>query len=324
MLQRLTILSTLLISIFASATNVAYAQTYPSQPIKMVVAFPAGGTTDLLARVFARKMSELLNQPVTVENRTGAGGIIGTEYVARAAPDGQVIMLGTVGTMSVNQSLYKKLPYDVEKDFVPITLLATLPNILLTNPSLPFKNTKELIAYAKANPGKFTFGSTGNGTTPHLAVEEFAMKAGIQLQHVPFKGSADGMASVLGGHVMAHSDATGWAPLVDAGTCRLLATYGSKRTKRWANVPTLNELGYDTVSDSPFGIGGPKGMDPAITRKLQDTFKKTLEDPQVLAIFDKFDQSVIYMGTEEYTQYARDNFQKEKAIIDKLGLAKPA
>jgi tripartite-type tricarboxylate transporter receptor subunit TctC len=154
------------------------------------------------------------------------------------------------------------------------------------------------VDYAKANPGKFTFGSTGNGTTPHLAVEEFAMKAGIQLQHVPFKGSADGMASVLGGHVMAHSDATGWAPHVDAGTCRLLATYGSKRTKRWSNVPTLNELGYDTVSDSPFGIGGPKGMDPAVVRKLQDAFKKTLEDPQVLATFEKFDQASSFLLEE--------------------------
>jgi tripartite-type tricarboxylate transporter receptor subunit TctC len=130
------------------------------------------------------------------------------------------------------------------------------------------------------------------------------------------------MAALLGGHVMSHSDATGWAPHVDAGTCRLLATYGSKRTKRWPNVPTLNELGYDTVSDSPFGIGGPKGMDPAVTRKLQDAFKKTLEDPQVLATFEKFDQSVIYMNTEEYTKFARDNYQKEKVIIEKLGLAK--
>jgi tripartite-type tricarboxylate transporter receptor subunit TctC len=123
---------------------------------------------------------------------------------------------------------------------------------------------------------------------------------------------------------MSHSDATGWAPHVDAGTCRLLATYGSKRTKRWPNVPTLTELGYDTVSDSSFGIGGPKGMDPAVTRKLHDAFKKTLEDPQVLATFEKFDQSVIYLNSEDYAKFARDNYQKEKVIIEKLGLAKPA
>ena len=155
-----------------------------------------------------------------------------------------------------------------------------------------------------------------------MAVEEFAHKAGIQLLHIPFKGGADGIAGVLGGHVMAMSDSTSWAPHVDAGTCRLLATYGSKRTKRWPNVPTLNELGYDTISDSPFGIGGPKGMEASVVRKLHDTFKKTLEDPQVLATFEKYDQSVIYMSTEDYARFAREQFQKEKALIEKRGFSK--
>jgi len=216
----------------------------------------------------------------------------------------------------------QKMQFNPLQDFTFIACLTGYTFGIVVRSDSPIKSIKDLVDYAKTNPGKFTFGSTGNGTTPHLAVEEFAMKAGIQLQHIPFKGNADGMAALLGGHVMSHSDATGWAPHVDAGTCRLLATYGSKRTKRWPNVPTLNELGYDTVSDSPFGIGGPKGMDPAVTRKLQDAFKKTLEDPQVLATFEKFDQSVIYMNTEEYTKFARDNYQKEKVIIEKLGLAK--
>jgi tripartite-type tricarboxylate transporter receptor subunit TctC len=129
------------------------------------------------------------------------------------------------------------------------------------------------------------------------------------------------MQALLGGHIMSHSDATGWGPHVDAGTCRLLATYGSKRTKRWPNVPTLNELGYDTISDSPFGIGAPKGMDPALTQKLHDAFKKTLDDPAVIAIFEKYDQSVIYMNTADYTKFAQVNYLKEKAVIEKLGLA---
>ena len=146
-------------------------------------------------------------------------------------------------------------------------------------------------------------------------------KAGIQLTHVPFKGRSDGLQALLGGHINAHSDATGWAPHVDSGALRLLATYGSKRTKRWPKVPTLNELGYDTVSDSPFGIGGPRGMDPAIVRKLQDAFKKTLSDPAVLAAFEKYDQPVIYMGTEEYTKFIRDTYAKEKVTIERLGLA---
>ncbi len=185
----------------------------------------------------------------------------------------------------------------------------------------PIKSIKDLVDFAKANPGKFTYGSTGNGTSPHLAVEEFAQRAGIQLNHIPFKGNADNMQAVLGGHTMAASDATGWGPHVDSGKLRLLATYGSKRTKRWASVPTLDELGFKTVSDSPFGVCGPKGMDPAIVRTLHDGFRKTLEDPAVMASFDKYDQTVIYMNTDQYTKWARDTYAAEKSTIERLGLA---
>jgi tripartite-type tricarboxylate transporter receptor subunit TctC len=151
-------------------------------------------------------------------------------------------------------------------------------------------------------------------------MEEFAQRAGIKLSHIPYKGNADGMAALLGGHVMSHSDSTGWAPHVDAGKVRLLATYGSKRTTKWPNVPTLKDLGYDTVSDSPFGIGGPRGMDPALVKRLQDAFKKTVEDPAVLAMLDKFNQPVIYMDSAEYTKFAADTFEAEKKTIQRLGL----
>ncbi len=153
-------------------------------------------------------------------------------------------------------------------------------------------------------------------------MEEFAAQAGIQLNHVPFKGNADNMQAILGGHVMAASDATGWAPHVDSGRLRLIATYGSKRTKRWPAVPTLNELGYRTLSDSPFGMCGPKGMEPAVVRALHDAFRKTLEDPAVLAVFDKFDQPVIYLDTEQYTRWARETYEAERATMQRLGLAK--
>jgi tripartite-type tricarboxylate transporter receptor subunit TctC len=186
----------------------------------------------------------------------------------------------------------------------------------------PIRSIADLVKWAKANPGKFTYGSTGIGTSPHLAIEEFAQRAGIELNHVPFKGNADAMQAVLGGHVMSASDSTGWAPHVDSGRLRLLATYGSKRTKRWPNVPTLDELGFKTVSDSPFGVCGPKGMDPAVVKILHDGFKKTLEDPAVLAIFDKFDQSIIYMDTATYTQFAQDTFHSERATMVRLGMAK--
>jgi tripartite-type tricarboxylate transporter receptor subunit TctC len=192
---------------------------------------------------------------------------------------------------------------------------------LVVQAESPIKSIADLVAFAKANPEKFTYGSTGIGTSPHLAVEEFAQRAGIKLTHVPFKGNADNMQAILGGHTMAASDATGWGPMVESGKLRLLATYGSKRTRRWPHVPTLDELGYKTVSDSPFGVGAPKGMDASLTRVLHDAFKRTLDDPAVLAAFDKYDQSVIYMNTEDYTRFARDSFAAEKATIERLGMA---
>jgi len=307
----------------ASIALPALAQSsFPSRPIKLICPWPAGGSTDAVMRAIAESAARILNNPVIIENKGGASGMLGPNELVSAKPDGYTLSQLTIGVLRLPHM--QKMQFDPMLDFTYVACLTGYTFGIVVRADSPIKSIKDLVAYAKAKPGEFTFGSTGNGTTPHLAVEEFAMKAGIKLQHVPFKGNADGMQALLGGHVMSHSDATGWGPHVEAGTCRLLATYGSKRTKRWPNIPTLNELGYDTVSDSPFGIGAPKGMDPAVTRKLHDTFKATLEDPKVLASFEKYDQSVIYMNTEEYTKFARENYAKEKKIIEQLGLAKQA
>jgi tripartite-type tricarboxylate transporter receptor subunit TctC len=301
----------------------AMAQSnFPSRPIKLICPWPAGGSTDAVMRAIAESASRILNNPVITENKGGAGGMLGPNELVSAKPDGYTLSQLPMGILRIPHM--QKTLFDPLADFTYVACLTGYTFGIVVRSDSPIKSIKDLVDYAKANPGKFTYGSTGNGTTPHLAVEEFAMKAGIKLQHVPFKGNAEGMQAILGGHIMSHSDATGWGPHVEAGTCRLLATYGSKRTKRWPNIPTLNELGYDTVSDSPFGVGAPKGMDPAITRKLHDTFKATLEDPKVLASFEKYDQSVIYMNTEDYTKYARETFPKEKKLIEQLGLARPA
>ena len=301
----------------------AMAQSnFPSRPIKLICPWPAGGSTDAVMRAIAESASRILNNPVITENKGGAGGILGANELVNAKPDGYTLSQLPMGIFRIPH--IQKTLFDPLVDFTYVACLTGYTFGIVVRSDSPIKSIKDLVDYAKANPGKFTYGSTGNGTTPHLAVEEFAMKAGIKLQHVPFKGNSEGMQAILGGHIMSHSDATGWGPHVEAGTCRLLATYGSKRTKRWPNIPTLNELGYDTVSDSPFGVGAPKGMDPAVTRKLHDTFKATLEDPKVLASFEKYDQSVIYMNTEDYTKYARETFPKEKKLIEQLGLAKPA
>lgn len=295
------------------------AQAYPSRPIKYICPWPAGGSTDAVMRALAESAGKTLGQTIIIENKPGAGGMLGAIEMLSAKPDGYTLTQLPHGVFRIPHM--QKVAYDTLKDFTWIACLTGYTFGLVVPADSPIKSIKDLVAYAKANPEKFTYGSTGNGTSPHLAVEEFAQRAGIKLTHVPFKGNADNMQAVLGGHVMGASDATGWGPHVDAGKLRLLATYGSKRTKRWSSVPTLDELGYQTVSDSPFGVCGPKGMDPAIVRTLHDAFKKTLEDPAVLATFDKYDQSVIYMNTEQYTKFARDSFASEKATIERLGMS---
>ena len=299
----------------------AMAQSsFPSRPIKLICPWPAGGSSDQVMRALADATGRVLGGTMVVENKPGASGMLGPNELVKAKPDGYTLSQMVIGVFRMPHM--QKTQFNPLTDFTYIIGLTGYTFGIVVRADSPIKSIKDLIAYAKTNPGQFTYGSTGHGTTPHLAVEEFANKAGIQLLHIPFKGGADGLAGVLGGHVMAMSDSSSWASHVDAGTCRLLATYGNKRSKRWPKVPTLHELGYDTISDSPFGIAGPKGMEAAVVRKLHDTFKKTLEDPQVLATFDKYDQSVIYMSSEDYARFAREQFQKEKALIEKLGLSR--
>ena len=299
--------------------SLGLAQAFPARPIRYICPWPAGGSTDAVIRAIAESAAKTLGQQIIVENKPGAGGMLGANELVSAKPDGYTLSQLPHGVFRIPHM--QKTTFDTLTDFTWIACLTGYTFGLVVPAEGPIKSVADLVAYAKANPGKFTYGSTGTGTSPHLAVEEFAQRAGITLNHIPFKGNADNMQAILGGHTMAASDATGWAPHVASGKLRLIATYGSKRTKRWPEVPTLTELGYKTVSDSPFGVCGPKGMDPAITRTLHDAFRKTLEDPAVLAIFDKFDQTIIYMGTEQYTKWARETFQAEKTTIERLGMA---
>ena len=296
----------------------AVAQSFPSRPLKYICPWTVGGTTDIVMRLLADSAGKALGQTVVVENRPGAGGTLGAVELVNARPDGYTLAQLPFGVFRIPHM--QKVPFDVTKDFTWIACLTGYTFGLVVRADSPITSIKDLVDYARANPGKFSYGTPGTGTSPHLVVEEFSAKAGIQLQHVPYKGVSDGMQALMGGHIMAHSDSTGWAPHVESGRLRLLATYGSKRTKRWSHVPTLEELGYQTVSDSPFGVCGPKNMDPAVVKTLHDAFKKTLEDPQVVATLDKYDQPMIYMDTAAYTQYARNAFLAEKSTIERLGM----
>lgn len=298
--------------------RLTYAQVFPNKPIRYICPWPAGGSTDAVIRAIGESAAKVLGQTVIVDNKPGAGGMLGANELVNARPDGYTLSQLPHGVFRIPHM--QKTQFDTTKDFTWIACLTGYTFGLVVRADSPYKNIKDLVEWAKAHPGEFTYGSTGIGTSPHLAVEEFAQRAGIKLNHVPFKGNADNMQAILGGHTMAASDATGWGPMVESGKLRLLATYGSKRTKRWPNVPTLDELGYQTVSDSPFGVCGPKGMDAGLARTLHDAFKRTLDDPNVQASFEKYDQTVIYMNTETYTKFARESFVAEKATIERLGL----
>ncbi|MFZ4760513.1 MAG: tripartite tricarboxylate transporter substrate binding protein [Burkholderiaceae bacterium] len=297
----------------------ARAQAYPSRPIRLICPWTAGGTTDIVMRSWAESATKILGQNVLLDNKPGAGGTLGAIELVNAKPDGYTLA-------QLPQSVFRiphmqKVQFDTTKDFTWIICMTGYTFGLVVRAESPIKDIKDLVAFAKAKPGEFTYGSPGVGTSPHLAIEEFAAKAGIKLQHVPFKGAADGLQALMGGHTMGHSDSTAWGPQVDAGRLRLLATYGSKRTKKWSNIATLNELGYETVSDSPFGVCGPKNMDPAVVKTLHDGFRKVIDDPNVAATLEKYDQPVIYLDTAQYTKFALETFNAEKATIERLGMA---
>ncbi len=292
---------------------------YPNRPITLIAPWPTGGSSDAVMRAFAESAGRALGGTVIVENKPGAGGTLGAAAMVNAKPDGYLLTQLPLGIYRIPHM--QKTSFDPVKDITHIVCLTGYTFGLAARPDAPYKTLKEMVAYARANPGKVMYGHTGTGTTPHLAIEEFAAKAGIELQDIPYKGSAEIMQAILGGHIPLMSGTTEFAPHVKAGKLNLLATLGSKRNKAFPDVPTVKESGWDTVTESPFGIGGPKNMDPALVKVIHDAFKKTLEDPRVLETLDKFYMPAIYMDTAEYTAYAARTYAAEKATIDRLKAA---
>jgi tripartite-type tricarboxylate transporter receptor subunit TctC len=302
------------------SSSVFAQDKFPSRPISLIAPWPAGGSSDAVMRAFAESATRILGVSVIVENKPGVGGTLGASAMLQAKPDGYTLTQLPLGVYRLPHM--QKMAYDPVKDLTHIVCLTGYTFGLSATMDAPYTTLKELVAYAKANPKRVAYGHTGTGTTPHLAIEEFAAKAGIELQDIPFKGSAELMQSILGGHIQLMSGASEFAPYVKSGKLRLLTTLGNTRNKAFPDVPTVKESGWDTVSESPFGIGGPKNMDPAVVKILHDAFRKTLEDPKVLETLDKFYQPVIYMSTAEYSAYAERTYAAEKATIERLGLAK--
>lgn len=299
----------------------ASAQAFPNKPIKLVIAFPAGGPTDITMRALAEGASKVLGQPVIIDNKPGAGGSLPAQALQSAPADGYTLA-------QIPQSIFR-LPYTTKMTWDPVKDISYVINVtgyafgVVVPTASPLKSWGDFVAYAKANPGKLSYGSTGNLTSPHLTMEHVAQKADIKLLHVPYKGSADLMQALLGGHLMAASDSTGFAPQVEAGKLRVLNTWGDKRLAKFPDAPTLKELGYDIVQNSPFGIGAPKNTPEAVVKRLHDAFKTAMEQPAYVDALHRYDMVPIYMSSAQYRQFAQDTFAREKTLIEQLGLSKP-
>ena len=293
------------------------AQSFPAKPITLICPWPAGGGTDLHLRKLGEIASKHLGQPVVVENRPGGSGMNGPATMAKTAkPDGYTISQLAITAYRVPHM--QKVDWDPLNDFSYILGVAGYTFGIVVKADSPFRTFQDLIDYAKANPGKLSYATPGTGTSLHLAMEEIGAKANVQFLHVPFKGYADGATALLGGHVMVQVDSTGWARMVDAGQVRLLATLGDRRT-RW-NAPTVKELGIDTVSNSPYGLVGPKGMSPQVVKVLHDAFKAAMDDPEHLKTLQQLDQAYWYKSTDEYVKWAAETLKAERATIERVGL----
>jgi tripartite-type tricarboxylate transporter receptor subunit TctC len=299
--------------------RVASGQTFPARPVTLIVPWAAGGTTDVSLRALASATEIHLGQSIVIENRGGAAGTLGpSQMAANAKPDGYTI--AQIAITVFRLPFLSKTSFDPATDFTYIIGLAGYTFGVVVRSDAPWKTFGELLADAKANPGKISYGTPGAGTTLHITMEQIAKRQGIKWTHVPFRGTSESTTSLLGGHIHAVADSTGWAPLVNEGKLRLLVIWSAGRSKNWPAVPTLKDLGIDMIANSPYGLAGPKGMDASVVKVLHDAFKKGLEEPSYAAAMAKFDQEPFYLNSVDYQKFAMKQIAEEKRVIEELGL----
>lgn len=306
---------------FLAPASAESPDAFPSKPVTLIVPFQAGVSADLLFRGIAESASKHLGQPMVIDNKPGGSATLGAAHMANnAKPDGYTIGQLTITAFRV--PYMQKATFDPVKSFTPIIQLGGYTLGAVVKSDGPFKKWQDVLDFAKTNPGKFTYATIGPATTNAIAMELMARKSGVKFTHIPTKGGGESIAAVLGGHITAMVESPAWAPLVASGQFRLLMVLNGERSKKWPDVPTLKELGYSYEFDSPFGVVGPKGMDPAIVKKLHDAFKKAYDDPKVAPLFEKFDFTRRYMNTADYQAFVPKLAEEEKAALVRLGLAK--
>ena len=315
--------SLLAIALIAACSGLtAHAQTaWPSRPVKLVVAFPPGGVADVMARVVSQPLSEALGQPVIIENRAGANGNVAADAVAKAPADGYTLLVSTTGIESANPFLFGKMPFDPGKDLAHVAALGRIQLFWVTRPSLPVKDTKEFVAFAKANPGKLSYGSAGAGSTPHLAGELFKQQAGFYATHIPYRGAAPALQDLLAGQIDYYFDPGISFPHVRTGKLKMLAVASNKRSALFPDVPTLAEVGYPGVeADTWFGVYAPAGTPPEVIARLNRDLNKALATPAVKARFLDVGGEATPMSPAEFKGIAQAETKVFGALIKARGI----
>lgn len=316
---------TLLQSALACSTlgaSAVRAQAWPAKPIRYVVPFPAGGTTDILARIIAPKLGAALGTTIVVDNRPGAGGVLGSDLVAKSAPDGYTILGSTISTHAINPALNPRMPYNAARDFVGVTLIGSVANAIIVPANSPFKTLKDLIDYGRANPGKLSFSSAGNGTSQHMSGEMFKLMAKIFAVHIPYRGSAPAIQDVIGGQIsMGFDTIVVAAPHIKAGTVRALAVTSAKRVKGFESIPTIAESGvpgFDVASWQ--AVHAPAGTPPEIVARIASEIAKILEQPDVRVRLDALGLEPSGMPPTQFAAFNRDELAKWAKVVKSAGL----
>ena len=296
------------------------SNAFPHRPITLWVPWAAGGATDISLRLLADLAGRELRQKVLVENRGGAGGTLAMPILQQAEPDGYTI--AQMPQPVLRAPYTTKVLWDPIRDTTPIIQLSGVTFGVLVAASSSFRSLDDLFAFARQRPGELSIATNGVGTTPHVVLEELFTARGLRYIHVPYKGTSEQTIALDAGQVMAGVNSTGFAPLVDAGRLRLLATFAARRSTRWPQVPTLKELGHNIVAMSPYGLAGPRGLPPAIVATLHDAFRKAMTDPAFIQEIGKYDQELDYLGPADYGQWLKAEYAKEKLAVERMGLSR--
>ena len=305
---------------FAAAGPVRAQAKFPDRPIRLIIPWAAGGPADAGFRILAQSVSKKLGQQVIVDNKAGASGIMGALALQEAKPDGYTISQMHMSVLR-QPLLNKQLTYNPINDLTYILQITGFVMGVVVRADAPWKTLPELLAYAKANPGKLNWGTLGIGSTQHLAMERVGIaQGGLSWTHAPYRGTADTLRALLGGEIDFASESSGWAPMVEAGQLRLLAVFTAQRAKRFPNVPTVKELGIDVVIDSPGGLIGPKGMDPAVVAVLADAFRAAAQEPEHLKFLENMDQPLILLDGPAYKAAMAKTYEEEKELLRRLNL----